>query len=258
MHRSHRHAPFAMRTLRARAQPADICQFNRDKIMQRRGALARPALESRSFGPRSARKRRGTTAQQYSPNCRVSTALGAGLPEQSGVRVPPHENTAEMRPPAKPSMSRSGMISAGLLGFRRREGLKCCSPIPAAHSGPKRTMGCGPFPRASPRRTPICCPRRGVSSPKKRICRRPATSSHWRRSSRKAARSFTPGHSRPISTLQHFASNTFEIEWPPKSGRRASFPEIDRIAYFALPAAARKILPYQLPLLRELKRASWS
>lgn len=54
--------------------------------------------------------------------------------------------------------------------------------------------------------------------------------------------------------IAHFASNTFEIEWPPKSGRRASFPEIDRIAYFALPAAARKILPYQLPLLRELER----
>ena len=34
--------------------------------------------------------------------------------------------------------------------------------------------------------------------------------------------------------LSAFASNSFEIEWPPKSGRRRSFPEIDRIAYFAL------------------------
>ena len=33
--------------------------------------------------------------------------------------------------------------------------------------------------------------------------------------------------------LAPFASNTFEIEWPPKSGRRQSFPEIDRIAWFA-------------------------
>ncbi len=54
--------------------------------------------------------------------------------------------------------------------------------------------------------------------------------------------------------LASFASNTFEIEWPPKSGRRQSFPEIDRVAYFTLPIAMIKILPYQLPLLRELER----
>ena len=48
-------------------------------------------------------------------------------------------------------------------------------------------------------------------------------------------------------------SNTFEMEWPPKSGRRQSFPEIDRIAYFALPAAKTKIIAYQLPLLLELE-----
>ena len=54
--------------------------------------------------------------------------------------------------------------------------------------------------------------------------------------------------------LTPFASNTFEIEWPPKSGRRRSFPEIDRIAYFALPIAMTKILAYQRPLLAELEQ----
>jgi predicted NUDIX family NTP pyrophosphohydrolase len=54
--------------------------------------------------------------------------------------------------------------------------------------------------------------------------------------------------------LAAFASNTFEIEWPPKSGRRRSFPEIDRIAYFTLAAAMTKILPYQRPLLLELQQ----
>jgi predicted NUDIX family NTP pyrophosphohydrolase len=54
--------------------------------------------------------------------------------------------------------------------------------------------------------------------------------------------------------LTQFASNSFEIEWPPKSGRRKSFPEIDRIAYFALPAAMSKIVGYQMPLLRELEQ----
>jgi predicted NUDIX family NTP pyrophosphohydrolase len=54
--------------------------------------------------------------------------------------------------------------------------------------------------------------------------------------------------------LDTFASNTFEIEWPPRSGRRQSFPEIDRIAYFALPIAMKKIIAYQQPFLRELER----
>jgi len=54
--------------------------------------------------------------------------------------------------------------------------------------------------------------------------------------------------------LAPFASNTFEIEWPPKSGRRQLFPEIDRIAYFTLPIAMIKILVYQRPLLRELEQ----
>lgn len=54
--------------------------------------------------------------------------------------------------------------------------------------------------------------------------------------------------------LGRFASNEFEIEWPPKSGRRRSFPEIDRVAYFALPAAKMKILAYQQPLLDDLER----
>jgi predicted NUDIX family NTP pyrophosphohydrolase len=53
--------------------------------------------------------------------------------------------------------------------------------------------------------------------------------------------------------LGAFASNAFEIEWPPKSGKRHNFPEIDRIAYFALPAAKTKIIAYQLPLLLELE-----
>jgi predicted NUDIX family NTP pyrophosphohydrolase len=49
-------------------------------------------------------------------------------------------------------------------------------------------------------------------------------------------------------------SNTFEIEWPPRSGRLQSFPEIDRGAWFSLPEARRKILRGQVPLLEELAR----
>jgi predicted NUDIX family NTP pyrophosphohydrolase len=44
-------------------------------------------------------------------------------------------------------------------------------------------------------------------------------------------------------------SNTFEMEWPPNSGRPRAFPEIDRAAWFTLPVARVKILASQRPLL---------
>ena len=50
-------------------------------------------------------------------------------------------------------------------------------------------------------------------------------------------------------------SNTFEMEWPPKSGRKAAFPEIDRVAWFD-PAEARvRIKATQIPLLDRLEAA---
>ena len=50
-------------------------------------------------------------------------------------------------------------------------------------------------------------------------------------------------------------SNTFEMEWPPRSGRRRAFPEIDRVEWFGLEAARTKILPAQVPLLDRLEEA---
>lgn len=52
--------------------------------------------------------------------------------------------------------------------------------------------------------------------------------------------------------LAGFSSNRFEMEWPPKSGKQQSFPEIDRIAYFDLRTARRKILPGQKAFIDEL------
>jgi predicted NUDIX family NTP pyrophosphohydrolase len=48
-------------------------------------------------------------------------------------------------------------------------------------------------------------------------------------------------------------SNVFELEWPPHSGQRASFPEIDRVAWFTLAQARGKILPSQAELLDRLE-----
>lgn len=48
------------------------------------------------------------------------------------------------------------------------------------------------------------------------------------------------------------ASNTFEIEWPPGSGRRATFPEIDRYEWFDPATARTKLVKGQIPLLDRL------
>lgn len=47
-------------------------------------------------------------------------------------------------------------------------------------------------------------------------------------------------------------SNTFQMEWPPKSGQMQNFPEIDRVEWFSLHEAAQKLNPDQVPLLERL------
>jgi predicted NUDIX family NTP pyrophosphohydrolase len=50
-------------------------------------------------------------------------------------------------------------------------------------------------------------------------------------------------------------SNHFELEWPPRSGRRQSFPEVDRAQWFAPDAARQKILPAQADFIARLLKA---
>lgn len=49
-------------------------------------------------------------------------------------------------------------------------------------------------------------------------------------------------------------SNFFEMEWPPKSGIKQSFPEIDRAAWFEFPEAKKKLVPGQVAILDELEK----
>ena len=48
-------------------------------------------------------------------------------------------------------------------------------------------------------------------------------------------------------------SNTFSMEWPPKSGKQAEFPEVDRAAWFGIEEARQRILKGQAPFLDELR-----
>lgn len=51
-------------------------------------------------------------------------------------------------------------------------------------------------------------------------------------------------------------SNTFELEWPPRSGRLREFPEVDRAQWFGLEEARAKINPAQTALLERLAKAA--
>jgi predicted NUDIX family NTP pyrophosphohydrolase len=52
-----------------------------------------------------------------------------------------------------------------------------------------------------------------------------------------------------VSTVR---CNTFEMEWPPRSGRRAMFPEVDRAAWFTVDQARDKLVPAQVEFLDRL------
>jgi predicted NUDIX family NTP pyrophosphohydrolase len=55
--------------------------------------------------------------------------------------------------------------------------------------------------------------------------------------------------------LKQFKSNTFAMEWPPKSGQQAEFPENDRAAWFDLATAQIKLFKYQTVFLDRLAEA---
>jgi len=53
--------------------------------------------------------------------------------------------------------------------------------------------------------------------------------------------------------VERISGNSFEIEWPPRSGRRQSFPEVDRAAWFTPDEARQKINAAQKPFIDRLE-----
>jgi predicted NUDIX family NTP pyrophosphohydrolase len=51
------------------------------------------------------------------------------------------------------------------------------------------------------------------------------------------------------------ASNEFEVEWPPRSGRRSRFPEVDRVAWLSPDEARTKVNPAQAAFIDRLEAA---
>lgn len=54
-------------------------------------------------------------------------------------------------------------------------------------------------------------------------------------------------------TATEFDFGTFELEWPPRSGRRQEFPEVDRVAWMSIPDARDRLVKGQRPALDRLE-----
>ncbi len=150
-------------------------------------------------------------------------------------------------------IGRSAEVSAGLLAFRRRSGLEVLLAHPGGPFWARKDEGVWTIPKgvAEPGADLLATARRefteetNLGADGEFIALMPV-----RQKSGKAVYAWAL---EADFDLNSFASNTFEMEWPPKSGRRQAFPEIDRIGWFDIAAAMAKILPYQQPLLVELQ-----
>jgi len=151
-------------------------------------------------------------------------------------------------------MRRTKEISAGLLAFRRKNGLEVLLAHPGGPFWAKKDDGAWTIPKGliEPGDEPLATARRefkeetNLNAIGNVIALDPVI--------QKSGKVVYAWAVEADLDLAAFVSNTFEIEWPPKSGLRRSFPEIDRIAYFTLPIAMTKIIAYQQPLLRELQQ----
>lgn len=151
-------------------------------------------------------------------------------------------------------MRRSKEISAGILAFRRKAGLEVLLAHPGGPFWAKKDDGAWTMPKG------LVEPGDDLAATARREFREETNLTvagtlfalaPVNQKSGKIVHAFAV---EADFDLGQFASNEFEIEWPPRSGHRRSFPEIDRVAYFPLAVARVKILTYQRPLLEELER----
>jgi predicted NUDIX family NTP pyrophosphohydrolase len=149
-------------------------------------------------------------------------------------------------------MRRSAEVSAGLLVYRRREELEVLLAHPGGPFWARKDEGVWTIPKglAEPGSDLLATARREFTEETNL-----AADGDFVALTPVKQKSGKMVHAWALEAdfdLSSFASNMFEIEWPPKSGRRQAFPEVDRIGWFDMATATRKILDYQRPLLEEL------
>jgi predicted NUDIX family NTP pyrophosphohydrolase len=150
-------------------------------------------------------------------------------------------------------MGRASDVSAGLLVFRRRAAPEVLLAHPGGPFWAKKDAGAWGIPKGliEGSADALTTAQREFTEETGFVAQGPFVKlSPVRQKSGKLVHAFACEGDFDPSKLK---SNTFEIEWPPKSKRMKSFPEIDRAGWFSLTTAREKIIPYQLPLLVELE-----
>ena len=145
-----------------------------------------------------------------------------------------------------------GVTSAGVLVFRRTErGLEFLLGHPGGPLWARKDLGAWMIPKGlvEPGEEPLAAARRefeeetGLAAPTA-LC--PLT-----RVRQAGGKTVLCWAGEADLDLSAFSPGQFEMEWPPRSGKRGAFPEVDRMAYFDTEATLIKILPSQVPLIRE-------
>lgn len=143
--------------------------------------------------------------------------------------------------------------SAGLLLYRRGDaGLEVLLAHPGGPFWAKKDLGAWSIPKGEflEDEAPVEAARREFAEEiGTRIAGEVLPLTPLKQSSRKTVHAFAIEHDLDVERI---TSNSFEMEWPPKSGKQRAFPEVDRAAWFALAEARRRIQPGQLPILEEL------
>ena len=150
-------------------------------------------------------------------------------------------------------MGRASEVSAGLLVFRRRAAPEVFLAHPGGPFWAKKDAGAWGIPKGliESDSDPLATAQREFTEETGFVAQGPFTPlTAVKQKSGKIVHAFACEDDFDPARL---TSNSFELEWPPRSGRKKSFPEIDRAAWFDLTAAHKKIIPYQLPLLVELE-----
>lgn len=150
-------------------------------------------------------------------------------------------------------MGRKSEISAGLLIFRKRRDIEVLLAHPGGPYWAKKDAGAWTIPKGLVEASDelLATARREFTEETGFTARGPFRPlAPVRQKSGKTVHAFACADDFDPAK---FVSTTFEIEWPPRSHKRQSFPEIDRLAWFGLAEANEKILPYQHPFLRELE-----
>jgi len=148
-------------------------------------------------------------------------------------------------------MSRRSEVSAGILAFRRNAKLELLLAHPGGPYWQNKDAGAWSIPKGVVESGDVlACAKREFNKETGLTARGPFIPLQpVRQKSGKTVHGFAIEADFDLSA---FASNQFEMEWPPHSGQQQSFPEIDRIAYFDVATARRKILPAQRPFIEEL------